>query len=248
MHTKLFFPTGKEMKNLRKHVLFEPKKNLKQIRRSASVWLKAHWENKLSYEINWLGIPIIQSAEDMVILQEIIYNVKPDIIIETGVAHGGSLIYYASILELLNKGRVIGIDIEIRKHNKRLILKHPMSKRIVLIEGSSIDNKIAEKVKKYIKKKDKVLVILDSDHTRKHVLKELEIYNKFVTKGSYIIVEDTIMPQVANYKHAKNHYKTDNAKMAVDIFLENNSKFKIDRTWEKLGFTYFPGGFLKKIA
>jgi len=247
MKKKYSFPTKKEIDNLEKFIAREPNKNKNQIDEARKVWLKAHWENKLPYEINWLGMPVIQSAEDMIALQEIVYDIKPDFIIETGIAHGGSLIYFASLLELLGKGKVIGIDVDIRKHNKILLEKHPMIKRIITIEGDSSSQEILKKVKDKIAKNSKVLVVLDSNHQREHVLKELNLFSSLVSKNSYIIVEDTIMPEVAEYKHSKDFLGTDNAKQAVDIFMKENKKFIIDRTREKLGFTYFPGGFLKRI-
>ncbi len=247
MKNKYTFPTKKQIEGLKKFIAYEKNKDLKQIENASKVWLKAHWENKMSYEVNWLGMPIIQTAEDMVVLQEIVYDVRPDFIVETGIAHGGSLIYFASLLELLGKGKVIGIDIEIRKHNKVLLEQHPMFKRIITIEGDSTSEKIFKRIRSKIPIKSKILVILDSNHTREHVLKELNLYSSLVSKGSYIIVEDTIMPEVAEYKHAKDYYSSDNTKQAIDIFMKDNKKFIIDRTREKLGFTYFRGGFLKKI-
>lgn len=247
MKKKYSFPTKRQMENLKKFIAREKNKNLKQLKNAAKVWLKAHWENKLSYEVNWLGMPIIQTAEDMIVLQEIVYDVRPDFIVETGIAHGGSLIYFASLLQLLGKGKVIGIDIDIRKHNKILLEKHPVVKRIITIEGDSSSKEIFKKVRNIIPKKSKVLVLLDSNHTKEHVLKELNLYSRLVSKGSYIIVEDTIMPRVAKYKHAKDYYATNNTKQAVNIFMKNNKNFVVDKTREKLGFTYFPGGFLKRI-
>jgi len=247
MENNYSFPTKREMENLSNFIAREKNKNSKQLKNAFNVWLKAHWENRLSYEANWLGMPIIQSAEDIVNLQEIIYDVRPDFIIETGIAHGGSLIFFASLLQLLGKGKVIGIDIDIRKHNRILLEKHPMIKRITIIEGDSSSEEIFRKVKSKIPKDSKVLVILDSNHVREHVLKELKLYNRLVSKNSYIIVEDTIMPQVARYKYAKNYYKNDNTKQAVNIFMKNNKNFVVDKAREKLGFTYFPGGFLKKV-
>ena len=247
MTSKYSFPTKKERENLKKFIAREPNKNLRQLKNAAKAWLRAHWENKLSYEVNWLGMPIIQTVEDMIVLQEIVYDIRPDFIVETGIAHGGSLVYFASLLELLGKGRVIGIDVEIRKHNKILLEKHPMIKRITLIEGDSSSQEILKKIRNKIPKNSKVLVVLDSNHTREHVLKELNLYSPLVNRGSYIIVEDTIMPEVAKYKHAKDYYGNDNAKQAVNIFIKNNKKFITDKAREKLGFTYFPGGFLKRI-
>ena len=146
-----------------------------------------------SYNFTWMGRPIIQYPQDMVAMQEIIWDVKPDLIIETGIAHGGSLIFYASILELIGKGEVLGIDIDIREHNRVEIEKHSMSKRIKMIQGSAISESIIEQVKPYTKDKQTVMVCLDSNHTYAHVLKELQLYSPFVTKGSYLVAFDTVV-------------------------------------------------------
>src|SRR6266516_3838603 len=134
-----------------------------------------------SYNFTWMGRPIIQYPQDMIAMQEIIWEVKPDLIIETGIAHGGSLIYYASLLELIGKGEVMGIDIDIREHNRKEIEKHPMYKRIKMIQGSSISSEVIEQVKKIVTGKKIVLVSLDSNHTHEHVLSELNLYSPFVT-------------------------------------------------------------------
>ena len=146
-----------------------------------------------SYNFTWMGRPIIQYPQDMIAMQEIIWNIQPDLIIETGIAHGGSLIYYASILQLIGKGEVLGIDIDIRKHNRIEIEKHAMFQRIKMIEGSSISNEVANKVKEIAKGKEKVLVCLDSNHTHEHVLRELQLYSPLVSVNSYIVVFDTIV-------------------------------------------------------
>jgi cephalosporin hydroxylase len=151
---------------------------------------------RYSYNFSWLGRPIIQFPQDMVAVQEIIWEVKPDLIIETGIAHGGGLIFYASILELIGKGEVLGIDIDIRKHNRKEIENHKMFKRIKMIEGSSVDKEVVERVKNIVKKHKKVLVFLDSLHTHKHVLEELNLYSKFVSKGSYIVAFDTAIEYI----------------------------------------------------
>src|ERR1700761_1823224 len=146
-----------------------------------------------SYNFSWMGRPIIQYPQDMIAMQEIIWDVKPDLIIETGIAHGGSLIYYASLLELIGNGEVLGIDIDIREHNKKEIEKHPMFKRIKMIQSSSIDESTVNKVKKIAEGKKKIIVCLDSNHTHEHVLDELNFYSPFVSIDSYIIVFDTIV-------------------------------------------------------
>ncbi len=157
-------------------------------------WFKKASKYEYSYHFNWLGRPIIQFPQDIIAMQEIIWGVKPDLIIETGIAHGGSLIFYASMLELIgSNGEVLGIDIDIRKHNRKEIESHPMFKRITMIEGSSIDKVIVKQVWDFAKEKKKVLVVLDSNHTHEHVLKELKLYSSLVAKDSYLIVFDTII-------------------------------------------------------
>src|SRR5450631_2674435 len=151
-----------------------------------------------SYNFTWMGRPIIQYPQDMIAMQEIIWEVKPDLIIETGIAHGGSIIYYASILELIGKGEVLGIDIDIRKHNRVEIENHPMSKRINMLQGSSISEDIISQIKRYAAGKNTVMVCLDSNHTHAHVLKELELYAPFVTIGSYLVAFDTIVENLAS--------------------------------------------------
>ena len=198
-------------------------------------WLLQSLKHQYSYHFRWLGIPIIQYPQDIIATQEIIWNVKPDLIIETGIARGGSLIFSASILQMIGKGSVLGIDIDIRKHNKIAIKKHPLSKRITMIEGSSIDEKVVNKVKTIAKTKKRVMVFLDSNHTYEHVLKELELYSSLVKKGSYIIVFDTIIDDIPNNwwgKHISTRpwNKKNNPKSAVKDFILKNNRFKIDHT------------------
>src|SRR5262249_34591470 len=137
-------------------------------------WLAVGWTQRYSYSFTWLGRPLIQLPEDVIRIQEVIHRVKPDVIVETGVAHGGSLIFYASLCKATERGRIVGVDIEIRPHNRAAIEAHPLAKYITLIEGSSTDPGIVERVKSHIKPGETVLVILDSNHSRKHVLDELE--------------------------------------------------------------------------
>lgn len=215
-------------------------------------WFKSSEKFEYSYHFSWMGRPIIQYPQDMIALQELIWKVKPDLIIETGIARGGSLIFSASILQLIGKGSVIGIDIDIRKHNRIGIEKHPMFKRIKMIEGSSIDEKIIKKVNQLAKNKKQILVILDSSHSHNHVLKELELYSPFVTKNSYLIVFDTIIEDIATVKTSLRQNrpwgKGDNPKTAVKSFLNTNNRFIIDKEIEnKLMITVAPSGFLKCI-
>lgn len=203
-----------------------------------------------SYNFSWMGRPIIQYPQDMIAMQEIIWNIQPDLIIETGIAHGGSLIYYASILELIGKGEVLGIDIDIRSHNRIEIEKHPMFKRIKMIEGSSISNEIATKVKEIAKGKERILVCLDSNHTHEHVLQELKLYSPLVSINSYIVVFDTIVEDLPEgYFSQKRPWGiSNNPKTAVDEFLKGNQSFEIDRSVDnKLLISVAPGGYLKRI-
>lgn len=205
---------------------------------------------KYSYNFTWLGRPIIQYPQDMIAMQEIIWRVKPDLIIETGIAHGGSLIFSASMLELLGgDGRVLGIDIDIREHNRLEIEKHPMFKRIDMIQGSSIDEDIAKQVHVFAKDKKRVMIFLDSMHTHDHVLKELQLYSPLVTKGSYLVVFDTVIEDMPDDFFPDRPWgKGNNPKTAVREFLKNNDRFVVDRDIEnKLLITVGPDGYLKRV-
>jgi len=207
-------------------------------------------KHEYSYHFSWLGRPVIQYPQDLIALQEIIWLTKPDLIIETGIARGGSLIFSASILDMIGKGEILGIDVDIRKHNREFIEKHKLFKRITMIEGSSTDKKIVRKVHQFAKGKKNILLLLDSLHTHKHVLKELNSYSDLITKNNYIIVYDTIiedMPKNAFTDRPWN--KKDNPKTAVREFLKKKNKFEIDKKIEnKLLITSCPDGFLKKVS
>ena len=207
-------------------------------------------KSQYSYNFSWMGRPIIQYPQDMIAMQEIIWEIKPDLIIETGIAHGGSLIYYASLLELIGHGEVLGIDIDIRKHNRAEIEKHPMVKRIHMIEGSSISNDTVEKVKEYAKGKQKVIVCLDSNHTHEHVLSELNLYAPLVSPGSYIVAFDTIVENLPEgYFSQKRPWGIGNNPMtAVEEFARTNDSFIIDKEIDnKLLISVAPKGYLKRI-
>ena len=204
---------------------------------------------KYTYNFSWWGVPIIQFPQDMIAMQEIIYHVKPDYIIETGIAHGGSLIFYASLLESLHHGKVIGVDIDIRAHNRTAIENHPMFQRIDMIEGASTDPEVILSIKKKIQNTEKVIVCLDSNHTHDHVLNELKLYSSFVTKGSYLIVFDTLIEDLSDEFFQDRPWKVgNNPKTAVKSFLENNKDFEIDYSVEeKLLITCAPNGYLKRV-
>lgn len=204
---------------------------------------------RYTYNFNWYGRPIIQLPEDIITMQEIILRVKPDLIIETGVAHGGSLVFSASMLELLGGGDVLGVEIEIRPHNRGAIEKHPLSKRITLIEGSSIADSVATQVHEFAKSKHRIMVFLDSNHTHDHVLRELELYSPLVTKDSYLVVFDTGIEDMQEGAYPDRPWgKGNNPKTAVWEFLKYNDRFEIDRDLEaRLLYTVAPDGYLRCV-
>jgi cephalosporin hydroxylase len=207
-------------------------------------------EYRYSYNFSWMGRPIIQYPQDMIAMQEIIWSVEPDLIIETGIAHGGSLIFYASILELLGgEGQVLGIDIDIREHNRVEIEKHPMFRRIQMIEGSSVDEAVVDRVREVANGKQRVLVVLDSNHSHEHVLRELQLYSPLVTTGSYLVVFDTVVEDMPDEAFPDRPWgRGDNPKTAVLEFLQSNDSFEVDRgTESKLLLTVAPGGYLKRV-
>ena len=234
--------------SLRKYVRIKENKNIKELEEAAIKWVKVSAENRLTYEIDWLGVPIIQTPEDMILIQELIFKIQPDVIIETGVAHGGSLIYYASLLELLGKGKTIGIDIEIREHNRKVIEAHPMFKRIELIENNSVSKETIAKIRKMVPKDSKIIVCLDSNHTKDHVLKELQLYNEFVNCESYIVVFDTITSKLAELGICDKLHLDNGPKEAIDEFLKEHSNFEIDKSYNKLYVSCSQNGYLRRIS
>jgi len=222
----------------------------KTLKKAANEFNVQSNKSQYSYNFSWMGRPIIQYPQDMIAMQEIIWEVKPDLIIETGIAHGGSLIYYASLLELIGEGEVLGIDIDIREHNRKEIESHPMYKRIKMLQGSSISNEIIDQVKKFAEGKKSVLVCLDSNHTHEHVLSELNLYSSFVTLGSYIVVFDTIVEDLPQgyFSQKRPWGVSNNPKTAVEEFLKGNRDFAIDYSIDqKLLISVAPEGYLKKI-
>ena len=204
-----------------------------------------------TYAFSWLGRPIIQMPADIVAVQELIWRVKPDLIVETGIAHGGSLVLYASILELLGSDRLaVGIDVEIRPHNREALDSHPMRKRIHLIERSSTDPEAIEEVRRLAKHWPRVMVMLDSNHTHGHVLRELELFSPLVPKGSYLIAMDTIVEDFPARSFPDRPWdKGNNPKTAVREFLKTNRRFRVDHALEdKLLISSNPEGFLECIA
>jgi len=222
----------------------------KELKRKSISWMLHADKYKYTYNYRWMGIPIIKFPNDIVVLQEIIWKVKPDVIIETGIAHGGSIIFSATMMDLIgNNGLVIGIDVDIRKHNRLEIEKSKFYNRIKMIEGSSTSNKIVNKIKKYIKPKHKVMVFLDSNHTYSHVKNEIEIYSKLVTKNSYLVVEDTFTEYFPkNYFSNRPWDVGNNPIIAIKEFLKKNKNYKIDKNInDKLSITETFDGYLKRI-
>jgi hypothetical protein len=205
---------------------------------------------KYSSKFKWLGHTIVKIPNDLVIFQEIIFKIKPRFIIETGIAHGGSLIFFASMLKIMNikNFKIIGIDINLRKKNEKKIKSDSLSSKIKIFKGSSTNHKILDQIKR-ITNNSKTLVILDSNHTEDHVLEELKLYSNIVSKNSYMIVQDTgiiYMPEKFNINRLWSKKK--NPHTAVKKFLKLNKNFKIDQYWyKKIIFSASPDGFLKRI-
>jgi cephalosporin hydroxylase len=216
-------------------------------------WLRVGWNQKYQYTFSWMGRPVIQLPEDMVRLQEVIHRLKPDVIIETGVAHGGSLIYYASLCKVLGQGRVIGVDIEIRPHNRAAIEAHALFSYITLIEGSSVDPAVVSRVKSLVQPGEKVLILLDSNHSRDHVRAELEAYHPLVTPGSYIVATDGFMKSLTEVPRGKPEWETDNPATAAQEFARDHPEFVLGQPeWvfneSELdeNITHWPGAWLRR--
>jgi len=216
-------------------------------------WVRVGWAQRYSYGFTWLGRPIIQLPEDVLRVQEAIWALKPDLIVETGVAHGGSLIYYASLCELAGRGRVIGADIEIRPHNRQAIEAHPLAHRIQLIEGSSTDESVVKQVRAAAEGASCVLVLLDSNHSKAHVRAELEAYAPMVTRGSYIVATDGIALDLHDVPGGKPDWAWDHATAAAREFVDAHPEFVIEpppRVFDESNFdgtvTYWPGGWIRR--
>jgi cephalosporin hydroxylase len=222
----------------------------RELRERTHDWLLASAKYEYSYHFTWLGLPIIQYPTDILAVQEILWRVKPDLVVETGIARGGSLALSASILELLGgSGLVIGVDIDIRAANRKAISDHPLARRVRMIEGSSIDKRVTTEVKRLAAGRAPVVVLLDSNHTHEHVLAELEAYSPLVGSGGYMVVFDTVIEQMPAGSFPDRPWdKGKNPATAVTAFLETNDRFVIDHEIEdKLLVTVAPGGYLKCV-
>ncbi len=213
-----------------------------------NLWIKSAAEHRLMYEPTWLGRPIIQFPADIVTIQELLWQIRPDVVIETGVAHGGSLMLSASILELIGNGKVVGVDIEIRPHNRAAIEAHPLKHRIELIEGTSIAPDTVAAVLEAAKGARSVMVVLDSNHTEAHVLRELELYGPLVTPGSYLVAHDGAQAWVWDIPRGKPEWKDDHPLNAIHKFLKTHPEFRIDAHCTRHGITSSPDGYLKRLA
>jgi cephalosporin hydroxylase len=205
---------------------------------------------RYSYNFTWLGRPIIQFPEDIVALQEIVWRVKPDLIVETGIAHGGSLILWASLLQLLGgDGQVVGIDVEIRSGNRAEIERHPLSSRITMVEGSSVDGSVVGRVQAVAAGRHRIMVVLDSNHTHEHVARELELYSPMVRHGSYLVVMDTVVEEMpADFFPDRPWGRGNNPRTAVAEFLTRNDRFEVDCDIDgKLLMSVARGGYLRCV-
>jgi cephalosporin hydroxylase len=213
------------------------------------IWLREITPYRYAYNFSWMGRPLIQFPQDMLAMQEIVWSVRPDLIIETGIAHGGSLLYYASLLELAGHGEVLGVDVEIRPHNRQAIEAHPMSRRVKMIEGSSIDEGTVAQVHAAARGR-RAIVVLDSNHSHAHVLAELRAYAPLVCEGGYCVVMDTLIEDMpASFFSAEQRWGIgDNPKTAVAEFLRSDDRFEADRDMDaKLLISAAPGGYLRRV-
>jgi cephalosporin hydroxylase len=218
-------------------------------------WLRAGWDAKYVYAFTWAGRPVIQLPEDMVRMQEVVYSVRPKVIVETGIAHGGSLIFYAGLLRLMGGGRVIGVDIEIRPHNRAAIEAHELFDGITLVEGSSTDPALVAGVRADVGGAAPVMVVLDSNHTAEHVLEELRLYAPLVTPGSYLVVADGIMRELQGAPRTQADWAKNNPSTAVERFLAENRGFVLEEPAFPFNegsvrsrVTYWPRGFLRRVS
>ncbi len=216
-------------------------------------WLRVAWAQKYSYTFSWLGRPMIQLPEDVLRMQEVVYRLQPDVIVETGIAHGGSLVFYASLCALIGKGRVIGVDIEIRPHNRAAIEAHELKPYITLIEGSSTDPGVRDQVKALIAPGERVMVLLDSNHTYEHVSAELRLYADLVTPGSYLVVQDGIMYDLWDVPGGQPDWAHDNPTRAATEFavgrpdfIQESPAWVFNESPLREGLTHWPAGWLRR--
>lgn len=216
-------------------------------------WLRVGWNQKHLYTFTWMGRPIIQLPDDLVRVQEVLHRLQPDVVVETGVAHGGSLVFYASLFEALGRGRVVGVDVEVRPHNRKAIEAHPLARRITLVEGDSTAPATVERVRSLVKPGERCIVFLDSNHTKAHVLRELEAYHALVSPGAYIVACDGILADCDDVPRGKPDWAWDNPFEAAKDFAQAHPEFVLEPPpWafnESLiaeAVTHHPGGWLRR--
>ena len=219
----------------------------------SDAWVKVGWNQKYVYTFSWFGVPLIQLPEDIIRYQEVVFRLQPDVIFETGIAHGGSAVLSASLLKLIGKGRVIAVDIEIRPHNRKRLEAHPLTSLITLIEGSSTAPEIVTQVKSAVKPGEKVLVVLDSNHSYAHVNSELEAYAPLVTPGSYIVSTDGVMRDLTDVPRGNPAWDNDNPAQAAIDFAARHPEFVIEEpAWPfnestlKGNITHWPAAWLRR--
>lgn len=217
-------------------------------------WLKVGWNEKYPYVFSWMGRPIIQIPEDIIRIQEVIFRLRPDVIIETGIAHGGSLILYACLCKAMGNGRIIGIDVEIRPHNRSALDHHELRPYLTLIEGGSTDPEIVRQVRSLVNPEESVLVILDSDHTKQHVAAELDAYASLVTRGSYIVATDGSMRDLHDVPRGKPEWIWDNPASVAEEFAKNHADFVLEQPqWPfneselDTNITHWPSAWLRRL-
>lgn len=218
------------------------------------LWLRVGWALRASYRYTWLGRPVIQLPDDLLRVQEVLFRLQPDVIVETGVAHGGSLVFYASVCALLGRGRVLGVDVEIRPANRAALESHPLARLITLVEGSSVDAAVVARVRDAVRPGESVLVLLDSNHTRDHVRAELEAYAPLVTSGSYIVATDGIMENLVGCPGAAADWSWNNPRAAAADFAAAHPEFALEEPrpmfdesrCDGLWPTYWPGAWLRR--
>jgi cephalosporin hydroxylase len=218
-------------------------------------WLRVGWNQKHTYTFSWFGRPVIQLPEDMVRLQEVIYRVRPDVIIETGVAHGGSLIFYASLCKAMSHGRIIGVDIEVRPHNRRAIEQHELSSYITLVIGDSAAESTVSQVRSLLQPGERALILLDSCHTKEHVRRELEAFHDLVAPDSYIVATDGFMKFLADVPRGNPEWTTDHPCAAAEEFAAAHPEFVLEQPpWFfneselRANVTHWPGAWLRRKA
>lgn len=220
----------------------------------SDAWVRAGWDTKYVYGFTWLGRPVIQLPEDLVRVQEAIHRVQPSVIIETGIAHGGSLVFYASLCKAMGRGRVVGVDIEIRPHNRRAIEEHSLFDLITLYEGDSTDPELVARIAETLAPDDSVFVVLDSKHTKEHVLRELELYAPLVSVGSYVVAADGVMGDLGGAPRTEADWEWNNPREAARAFVEANPGYVLEQPEPPFNegvvresVTYWRGGWIRRV-